>query len=472
MSRPFPPHRFLSGNFAPIRTECDAPDLILEGELPTELRGTYYRNGANPLHPPREGYHPFGGDGMVHALRIEEGRVAYRNRWVRTDKWRLDAEHGEALWGAFGNPMTSDPRTKGTPMNVANTAVVWHGGRLLALDEGNGPFEIDPLTLDPIGPWRFGDALLGPMTAHPKIDPDNGEMLFFGYGVDGMHLPAMRFHVADASGKLIRSDGFDAPHASMVHDFIVTRGHVVFPVFSATTSLERVTKGGPFIAWDEGTPTQLGIMKRDAPIESIEWKGADPIFCYHPLNAYDEGDRVVADMFVYGAAPGFPGPDGSRPDPKKASARLERWTIDPEATGNAYTAELLDPVDCEFGRIDERFLGRPYRHAWYVATEGDQGRHGQFDELIHLDLQTGQRRRHAFGSGHWAAEPIFVPRSDVAEEGDGFVLTLVYRPDEHRSDFLVFEAKAIEGGPIAVARLETRVPNGFHASWRPAVGQT
>lgn len=467
MSRAYPEHRFLSGHFAPVRTECDAPDLEIVGEVPAEIAGTYYRNGANPMYPPRDGYHQFSGDGMVHAFRIEDGCVAYRNRWMRTAKWELDREHREALWGAFGNPLVSDPRTAGTKMNVANTSVVWHGGRLLALDEGNAPFEFDPVTLDPIGPWNFDGALVGPMTAHPKIDPASGEMLFFGNGVEGMHLPSIAYHVADASGKLVRTDRFDAPHASMVHDFIVTENYVVFPIYPATIDATRIGRGGPLIAWDDSLRTEFGVLRRDAPIDSIRWLQTDPVFAYHPFNAYEEEGGLVVDLFVYGAAPGFPGADGSRPDPRKASARLERWRVDPAGGIEGPGLEILDPAACEYGRIDERFAGRRNRHGWYVFTEGDQGRHGLFDSVAHFDFETGKKTSHSFGAGHWFAEPMFVPRSAAAREGDGFMLSVVYDPDTHRSDFVVYEAQDVGSGPIAMAKLETRVPAGFHAAWKP-----
>ena len=131
MATPYPAERFLSGNFAPLRAECDAPDLVLEGVLPPELSGVFYRNGPNPQFAPRDRYHPFTGDGMVHAFRVEGGRVSYRNRWVRTPKLELERAVGESLFGAFGNPMTTDDRAKGTSGNVANTSIVWHDDRLL-----------------------------------------------------------------------------------------------------------------------------------------------------------------------------------------------------------------------------------------------------------------------------------------------------------------------------------------------------
>ena len=198
MTRPYPDHPFLRGNYEPLRAEIDAPDLVVEGEIPHGLEGTLYRNGPNPLFPPRDAYHYFTGDGMVHAFTFREGRVSYRNRWVRTEKWRADAEAGEALFGAFGNPFSSDPSVRGVRYNVANTHIVAHGGKLLALEEGSPPFELEAETLRSIGSHTWEGKLPSTMTAHPKLDPVTGELHFFGYGLDGPGSTGVGYYVADA----------------------------------------------------------------------------------------------------------------------------------------------------------------------------------------------------------------------------------------------------------------------------------
>ena len=470
MATPYPQDRFLSGNFAPLRVECDAPDLVIEGALPEGLAGTFYRNGPNPQFAPRDRYHPFTGDGMMHAFRIEDGRVSYRNRWARTPKLELERVHGESLFGTLGNPFTTDERAKDTDSNVANTSVVWHGGKLLALEEGHAPFELDPHTLASHGTHDWQGALVGPMTAHPKIDPDSGALIAFGNGVGGMHTGRLRYDVVTREGKLERSEAFDGPYAAMVHDFIVTRDYVIFPVFPATVDIQRAMKGGPPIAWDPSHTTRLGIMRRDDPVDKVRWIESDPVFVYHPMNAFDQDGLIVADMCVYDSAPGFFGPNGERPEAAKAVARLERWTIDPERGGEAITKQVIDTVPNEFPRIDDRFAGRAYRHGWTVRTHGDRGKDGLADELAHVDFETGRIESFAFGEGNWTSEAVFVPRSADAPEGEGHVMCVVYRPERETSDFVVFDAQQVAAGPIATAHLDVRVPNGFHAAWRPLEG--
>ena len=128
---------------------------------------------------------------------------------------------------------------------LANTNIVYHAGKLLALEEAHAPFELDPMTLESKGSHTFGDKLVGPMTAHPKLDPETGEMLFFGYNADGMISEHMSFHVVDKDGNLTRSETFKAPYAAMVHDFMVTREHVIFPIMPLTGSMERAMTGAP-----------------------------------------------------------------------------------------------------------------------------------------------------------------------------------------------------------------------------------
>ena len=317
MATPFPDHPQLTGNFAPIRMECDLDDVIIRGEIPRDLSITYYRNGPDPQFSPKGDHHWFAGDGMLHMFVIEDGRVRYRNRWVRTAKWQLERQQRRSLYNPF-NPMENDPVTQGVEDDgLANTNVVWHGGKLLALEEGHAPFAIDPQTLASEGAWRFGGEFEGPMTAHPKMDPKTGEMLFFGYMVGGMFSPGMSYQTVDASGALTRSERFEAPFASMVHDFITTDEHVVFPIFPATGSMERAMSGQPPLAWEPDKGTHIGVMRRDGSVAEMRWFETDPCYVFHPMNAYTEGNRIIAHVMQFEEVPLFPHADGSPPDPGK-----------------------------------------------------------------------------------------------------------------------------------------------------------
>jgi carotenoid cleavage dioxygenase len=467
MAQPFPSHPNLEGGFAPLQMECDAPDLVVEGEVPQELRGAFFRNGPNPQFAPRGDYHWFGGDGMIHGFYIRDGRVSYKNRWVRTVKWNKEHEEHRSLFGAF-NPMDNDPSVQGLETDgLANTNVVWHGGKLLALEEAHAPFELDPLTLESKGSETYGGKLKGPMTAHPKIDPETGEMLFFGYNADGMISEHMAFHVADKNGNLTRSETFKAPYASMVHDFMVTREHVIFPIMPLTGSLQRAMTGGPVYAWEPEKGVHIGIMPRNGSVEDLRWFKGDPSFVFHPMNAHTDGDIVTCDVCEFEEAPLFPLVDGTPGDPAKAVPRLTRWKFDLGQNSDDYQWERLDDIACEFPRLDERRTGMSYRYGYFACDTNPQFKVGGFNGIGRRDHETGKLEVFDVGAGCATNEPIFVPRSDDAPEGDGFLLANVYSAERKASHLVILDAQNVTDGPLATAYLDHRVPFGFHGNWAP-----
>lgn len=469
MTAPFPDVSFLQGNFAPLLLECDAHDLVVEGELPRELRGSLYRNGPNPQYPPRGASHWFAGEGMVHAFHIQDGKVAYRNRWVMTDKVRLERAAGRSLFGMFNNPMETDPSVLGKDPSLANTHIVWHAGKLLALEEGHAPVAMDPQGLATEGEWTFGGALKANFTAHPKVDPQTGEMLAFAYMAKGPGSADMAYYVIDRGGRLTRQDFFQAPYCAMVHDFIATDRHVLFPIFPLTGDPGRAMQGGPFFAWEPDKGSHIGIMARDAGPQQIRWFRAPAAYVFHPMNAYGEGDTVVADVMKYEVAPLFPDPQGRQPEGSGNGARLVRWTFDLAGNSDSVREEVLDDQPAEFPRLDERHAGLPYRWGFAAGRSAPvaRGTDDSFDTLLRYDMTSGAKDSFLMPDGQKLSEPVFVPRGPDAAEGDGWLLATAYRPRENRSDLVVFEAGSIGDGPVARAHLPVRVPYGFHGSWRP-----
>jgi len=457
---------YLSGNFAPLRSEDEFSDLTIKGALPRELAGRLYRTGPNPQFEPRDdNYHWFAGDGMLHAFHLENGKASYRNRYVRTPKWELENKAGKALFGTFGNPMTSDPDVIGKDSGTANTNILYHAGKLLALEEGHQPFEVDPRSLASRGYIPYaGDAHR--FTAHPKIDPETGEMLFFGYMAgEDFFSKSVAFGVVDKSGKVTRLERFDAPYAAMIHDFMVTRSHVLFPVLPLTGSLERAMQGQPPFAWEPEAGAYVGVLARRESIDKIRWFKTDPNYVFHVMNTWEEGTKIFADVMEYPVAPLFPNVDGS--PGLQAAAVLRRWTFDLAANTDTIHRETLDDLSGEFPRIDDRKAGLAYRHGWFAA-QSDPEVFASFNTIAHFDTQTGKRQSHSFAKGDVTSEPVFVERSTA--EGDGWILAVVYRGNEDRSDLVVLEAQDIAKGPIATAELPRRVPFGFHGNWAPVAG--
>ncbi len=451
-------------NRAPIPFECDAPFLKISGELPRELNGTLYRNGPNPQFD-SPGAHWFAGDGMLHAFHLEGGRASYRNRWVRTPKWLAEHDAGRALFSGFGRKRPDAPASTPVDGGVANTNIVFHAGRLLALEEGHLPTEIEPGTLATRGYCNSGNRIAGPFTAHPKIDPATGEMVFFGYNARGPFSAALSCGSIDASGVVTRFERFEAPYASMVHDFIVTENHMLFPILPITGSLERAMSGAPPYAWEPDKGAYVGVMKRKGAASDITWFRAETCYVFHVMNAWEQDNRLVADVMQFEEAPLFTHPDGRPTDPKKSRARLTRWTFDLSGNTDRFTQTCLDDLTGEFPRIDDRRAGLKSSHGWYACANPDLPMFGALSGVVHVDGQGSRLEKYQLTPGDTLSEPVFVARRPDAAEADGWLLSVVWRAGENRSDLAVFNATDVEAGPVALVHLGHRVPDGFHGNW-------
>lgn len=475
MSRPMPTDNpFLAGNSAPINFEGESAELAVIGEVPRHLNGAYFRNGANPQYPPIGDYHLFDGDGMVHGFYFDEGRVHYKSRWVRTERFVLEREAGRALFASMVEPGRTDPSVVGKSSNAANTNIIHHAGKLLALWEAGLPTELDPESLETVGLWDYEGQLtrridpvlaaqvlieanegVGPgiMTAHPKVDPKTGELIFFGYSPAPPHLV---FNVVSADGKLVRNEEIDVPYAAMMHDFLVTDEHVIFPLFPAAFDYDSMEQGTGIIGWKPELGSRIGVMPRRGGNADVQWIDADPCYVFHFANGYSHGDHITAEMCRFPVLPMFGGEGLAPPS-------LWRWNID--LASGRLQEEILDETPAEFPRVDDRFAGLDYRNLWVPSMLPEEGAGFGFNAIAHHDVRSGERKLHRSRPGTVMGEPVFVPRSSDAAEGDGYVMVLAYREVEKRSDLLVLDAQNIDAEPLAEIQLPMRVPSGFHGNW-------
>ncbi|MFJ9822834.1 carotenoid oxygenase family protein [Streptomyces sp. NPDC101160] len=427
--------RHLTGNYAPVAEELTAHDLPVTGRIPDALSGWYLRNGPNPADAASG--HWFFGDGMVHGVRLEGGRaVAYRNRWVRTTR----LTDGARMYDAQGR--------RDLAAGPANTHVIRHAGRTLALVETALPYELAP-DLGTVGPYDFGGRLTTAMTAHPKACPVTGELHFFGYGI--LAAPYLTYHRADASGELTVSRPVEVPGPTMMHDFGLTAGHVVFMDLPVVFDPALLGAGMPY-RWDDAYGARLGLLRRDDPHGRVRWFGVEPCYVFHVLNAYDAPDgTVVVHVMRY--------PELWRRDRAGAvsgsrEAVLWKWTLDP-ATGTV-REEQCDDRPGEFPRVDDRLTGR----------QADFGHMTSANSLLRYDLRTGAATAHDFGPGRTPGEAVFAP-ADGTAGGPGWLVTYVHDAADDRSDLVVLDAADLAADPVAVVHLPARVPYGFHGSWLP-----
>ncbi|MFC1409434.1 carotenoid oxygenase family protein [Streptacidiphilus sp. N1-12] len=463
MSTTTAPH--LLGNYAPVTDEMTVSELQITGAIPPELSGWYLRNGPNPKEAASA--HWFLGDGMVHGVRLDGGRAtAYRNRWVRTATF------------TSGAGLYDDRGTLNLAAGVANTHVVRHAGRTLALVESSYPYQLDCRPgheLETLGAYDFGGRLRTPMTAHPKTCPTTGELHFFGYG--GLAAPYLTYHRADANGELTVSRPVDVPAHTMMHDFQLTSGHVVFMDLPVVFDLERaMARAGMPYAWTPGYGARLGVLKRDDPYGEVRWFDIDNCYVFHTLNAHEDGNSLVLHAMRYASLA-----DGAKVD---APASLWRWTLDLAA--GTVREEQLDDRNAEFPRIDDRLAGLPsrYGHATAAArplgaiaapSEGPITPQPQADGLPHepqssavhrYDLLTGTSASHHFTVGRTPGEASFVPK-DSTPGGPGWLMTFVHDAGTDRSDLVILDADDLASPPVATIHLPGRVPFGFHGNWLP-----
>jgi carotenoid cleavage dioxygenase-like enzyme len=458
-------NRHLRGAFAPVQDEIDATDLPVRGTLPGDLEGTYLRNGPNPQFAPIGSYtYPFDGDGMIHAVTFEGGRVSYRNRWVLTRELAAERLAGRALYGGTFTPLDPGPALVGADgepgpfKNWANTSVVRHLGRLFALWEGGLPYELSS-GLATIGECDFHGALPGAMTAHPKIDPVWDELVFFRYDLVA---PYLVYGVVGPTGKVTRTEPIDIPDPVMIHDFVATDRHVVFFDSPARFDLDAVTRGEPVLRWDETRGTRIGVMSRDGDDADMVWMPVENCYAMHFLNGYSDGDTVIVD-YVYRRRLDL-GPT-STPD---NAPRLHRAAID--LVAHTVRDELLDERLVEFPRIDDRRTGLRHRYGYLSAvTHGGGGPPGAaFDSLVRFDLNAGTSLEHRFVEGITVGEPVFAPRPDGTAEDDGWILALTYDVTRDASELVVIDAADFAAPPVAIVPIPRRVPAGLHGTWLPA----
>jgi carotenoid cleavage dioxygenase-like enzyme len=452
------PSPFLEGSFAPVADEITAFDLPVTGRLPAELSGRYLRNGPNPLGLDDPGYHWFLGAGMVHGVRLRDGRAEwYRNRWVRS---RLLAE-------ALGEKWPGGPVHAGADF-AANTHVIRHAGRTLAtVEAGPLPYEL-AAELDTQCPSDFGGTLPGGFAAHTKVDPRTGELHAIAYFWAWDHVQHI---VIGKDGEVSRTTDISIPDGPMMHDFALTEKYVVLFDLPVTFDMTAVAAGVQMpYTWNPDHQARVGLLPRDGSSAKVRWLEVDPCWVFHALNAYDDGGgRVVVDVIRYGGAYDVSRMSGSGP------VTLERWNLDP-ATGKVICCRLDDRPQ-EFPRVDDRVISRPHRYG-YSAVIGEVSRAtispgGDFADrafanaLLKHDLAHGTVEAHEFGPAATAGEAVFVPGSPVAAEDDGYVMAFVHDPGRGAADLVILAAQDFGGKPVARVHLPARIPLGFHGSWIP-----
>ena len=456
---------YLTDVFAPVCEESTAAGLEVVGEIPRDINGLFVHNGPNPRFAPNRGHSWFDGDGMVHGVQLEDGSATFRSRWIATRGLEEDLTAGRATYvGSMAKP-GAGKRHK----NVANTDLVYHAGRLLALWwEGGAPVELGLADLRTRGTFDYQGTLAGGLTSHAKLDPRSGELCFMSWA---RRHPFLHVGAAADSGTVTRYTPVDLPGPRVQHDMAISERF--FCVFDFPLMIDLTRPGHDTIGFtfEPEAPARIGLLERREPDAPVRWFEIAPCFMWHVSCAWDEGDEFV----LVGARIQHPtridrrghirsdGPivDGEH----RFDARPYMWRVNVK-TGIVHERQL-DDVHVEFPRVNDANICSGARYSYMVELRAAEPTVKGCGWLKY-DLLSGRREHLPFPGGHIGYEASFAAREGGAGEDDGYLVGFVTNEIDLTSEFWITPSRCLADGPIARVKLPQRVPPKFHGRWIPA----
>lgn len=447
------PNPYLNGIHKPMDGERTLTDLKVTGTIPAGLNGLYVRNGPNPIDAPKPAtHHWFMGDGMLHGLRLQDGKALwYRNRWLRSKK----------VSSALAEAPAPGPRSDIRADN-ANTSVVGHAGKILAIVEaGAYPVEVSE-TLETQAHIDFDGTMGKAFSAHPHLDADTGEMHAICYF--GSEANTIWHTVLGADGKVRRNEPITVQHGPSIHDCMITKSYVIVLDLPVTFSMASLMSGDSFpYRWNEKHAARIGLLPREGKGSEIIWCEIDPCYIFHVANAYeDEDDKVIMDAVVYDSMFSAGNPQG----PDSEVSKFERLEIEPKT--RQIVRKVIDQSPQEFPRPDDRLTGKPYRYAYCVALpDGENPDFLGDTRLFKHDLVEGAREVRDFGAGNLPGEFVFVPAHERSGEDEGWLVGFVVDTATETTDFVILDAHDFTGPAVASITIPHRIPPGFHGNFVP-----
>ena len=455
-----------------FKAEIEVRNCEIDGKIPSDLNGAFYRVGPDAQYPLRPGNIPFDGEGHVGMFRIKNGRVDYKTRFVRNQRWEAQDKAGKALFPMYRNPSVDDPSVKGLSRSTANTHIMNHKNMLLCFKEDSPPSAINLNTLEMMDPvYKFdGQLNSATFTAHPKIDSKTGNIVAFGYESEGFGSDIVTAFEITPAGKKIWEAKVKVPYVGMLHDFAVTDNYVILYVIPMAMDKEQLAKGGIHWSWDPKLTTFFGAFRRDGNGKDVRWFEGPHRSATHVMGAWDDKGKIYVDveMSLSNPFPFMPMKDGSKWDPVRGTSHITRLSADMNSkTVKDYKIEQLAPWVGALPRQDDRYNTQHYRYGFLGSNSltAPPGQRGNAC-YVRFDHQTGKQDFWDAGPGASLAECCFAPKSKDSAEGEGYLVGVVTRTNEGgRTDFVILDAQRLADGPLATVKLPVKNPGQIHGWW-------
>ena len=490
--------------YKPVRWELARAAVEISGTLPRDLNGAYLRNGTNvQFDSEHVRLHAFNGAGMIHQVQILDGAATYSNAYVRTPRFEVEQAAGREVYVEFSDLSTAGPLaiekmqligrkveqgvvplTNPFERTPGSTSIRYHHGRLYCLQETGYAFVLDAriddghLVIDGAGHIEtWDDEWEGPFSAHPRIEPNTGDVYNLSVTPDGQIIAGLI-----SEGQLVRQAAVHhqgtGPRDQMgwLHDFFLTENYLVFPDISVRGDFEALSQpGGSIFAFDETRPMRWGVLPRtfaetevdgDHPADAasqVRWfTTADPGTIWHVINAWERPTATGGTEIVL-YSPYFSSYPSSVPihTPEEPRAQVKTWTLDLDA-GEVTDERVLLDHGFERPSINLGRVGAPSRFAYLLDEHGD-GYMGV--GVAKFDMLDEKQVGYLHYGGMYGGEALFVPREtkdgQPLEEDDGYLLDLLM--DDEKANLIVIDARSMT--EIARVHLPRRVPFGVHACW-------
>jgi carotenoid cleavage dioxygenase-like enzyme len=460
------------------RLECDVEDCEVEGKIPADLNGIFYRVGPDAQYPMHPKNIPFDGEGHVSMFRIQDGRVSYKSRFVRNQRYKAQAAAHKILFPMYRNPLMDDPAVKGLSRGTANTHIIYHNNLLLALKEDSPPVAMNPLTLETVDDYYTFNGQLESktFTAHPKIDSENGNMIAFGYEAKGFKTDDVNVFEYTPQGKRIWDAWIKVPYVGLLHDFAVTPKYVVFYVIPLALDEQQMENGGIHWSWDGEKPTYFGFMRRGGDGKDIRWIKGPSRSATHVMGAFEDGHKLYVDveMSQFNPFPFMPFRDGATKwNPVQGASKITRLTVDlSKKSPKDYQIETMYPNHLGgLPRQDDRYNTAPYRVGFLPCPDPEPQDKSKRPAscYVRFDHDTRKTTLYRAKDGAMLAEACFAPKNAKAPEGVGYLMGVAANMKEGgRADLVILDSEHIDQGPIATVKLPTRIVGQIHGYWVPA----